>query len=525
MSQQSGRSSSGEIAIPIDQQMEESKRLVATFRQKNNAAAAKRVLEWMAAQDIDDDDLTESVEWAKSQLPKLSTPEERRQQQQLFTLRKAQVLAGTDLDEATRLLSTIPESEYSKETQEFALGLSARREALGRFRKKLELAVQQQNDAQAGQLIRGILELSPTDPVALSLKKKGIGGRKAASGTIKSRGNLSFWEYHWKDARFRRATFISGALFFVLFAVTFSSASYLKGLSKRPVKIEVNDNLTTVSIDNQPVSLEMGVATTAVRPGKHSLTIRRGDEILETRSFEVIRDQSPVLKVMMVGDPTLARAPVGLANRSIPSRAEPVDQASEPAVDLVEGSNRNPREGKTIVMAGASTGGSPVVAGSAPPTTPVVSAVPADRSVAPVAGPNGTLPPTNANANAPAIPAPGKRSAIPKGFSKLTLKGTVDDFVIITFRQRTVTYRRASGSPSSSFVINGTINWDAEKNNTFRHDAFPVPINFGHTIQTKLSGRATVNYHRYPTRVELHIRDGAGGAAEFELEFLLMNKK
>lgn len=65
------------------------------------------------------------------------------------------------------------------------------------------------------------------------------------------------------------------------------------------VRIEVNDRNAVVLIDGEQVRIEKLGEPIVLKPGKHGLVVKRGDVVVETRDFAVVRGDNPALKITL----------------------------------------------------------------------------------------------------------------------------------------------------------------------------------------------------------------------------------
>jgi hypothetical protein len=65
------------------------------------------------------------------------------------------------------------------------------------------------------------------------------------------------------------------------------------------IKIEVDDPGAVVQVDGGEVRIEKLGEPITLRPGKHQLVVKRGDVVVETREFTVVRGVNPVLKITL----------------------------------------------------------------------------------------------------------------------------------------------------------------------------------------------------------------------------------
>src|SRR5690606_31157344 len=100
------------------------------------------------------------------------------------------------------------------------------------------------------------------------------------------------------------------------------------------------------------------------------------------------------------------------------------------------------------------------------------------------------------------VPLPNSPMAVNSerpGYTKVVLKGMVDDFILVTLRQGTVTYRRVSGTAGGAISITGKSGatvWDPEKDRVLRKNVIGAPVQFSDAIRHRMEGRATVDFHR-----------------------------
>src|SRR5262249_52667151 len=83
------------------------------------------------------------------------------------------------------------------------------------------------------------------------------------------------------------ATLIAGGIIFYI------------NTSQGPIKIEIDDRNAIVLVDGEEVRIENLGDPITLKPGKHGLVIKRGDVVVETREFNVMRGDNPVLKISL----------------------------------------------------------------------------------------------------------------------------------------------------------------------------------------------------------------------------------
>ena len=52
-------------------------------------------------------------------------------------------------------------------------------------------------------------------------------------------------------------------------------------------------------VDGETVSIEKLGEPITLKPGKHGLIVKRGDVVVETRDFTVLRGENPVLRITL----------------------------------------------------------------------------------------------------------------------------------------------------------------------------------------------------------------------------------
>jgi hypothetical protein len=65
------------------------------------------------------------------------------------------------------------------------------------------------------------------------------------------------------------------------------------------VRIEINDPKAVVLIDGEEIRIDKLGAPITLKPGEHGLVVKRGDVVVETRDFTVVRGDNPVLKITL----------------------------------------------------------------------------------------------------------------------------------------------------------------------------------------------------------------------------------
>jgi serine/threonine protein kinase len=77
------------------------------------------------------------------------------------------------------------------------------------------------------------------------------------------------------------------------------------------VKIEIDDPSAQVFVNGEQVTITNLGATVELKPGEHNLEVRRGDVVVQTDKFEVIKGNNPILKIHVVKpaeEPKIAKA-------------------------------------------------------------------------------------------------------------------------------------------------------------------------------------------------------------------------
>ncbi len=95
------------------------------------------------------------------------------------------------------------------------------------------------------------------------------------------------------------------------------------------VKIEIDDPKAQVFVDGDHVTIKNLGATIDLKPGEHNLEVRRGDTIVQTDKFEVLKGKNPILKISIAKAEEVADIENGPLPAPIPLVESPPD--SKPA--------------------------------------------------------------------------------------------------------------------------------------------------------------------------------------------------
>ena len=83
---------------------------------------------------------------------------------------------------------------------------------------------------------------------------------------------------------------------------------------QQTVKVEIDPDLVkdaavTFSLDGREMEIKGVGETIKLKPGEHGYEIRRGDQIIKTREFTIVKGDNPVLKISVEGTPVAAETP------------------------------------------------------------------------------------------------------------------------------------------------------------------------------------------------------------------------
>ena len=104
------------------------------------------------------------------------------------------------------------------------------------------------------------------------------------------------------------------------------------------VKIEIDDPKAQVFVDGDHVTIKNLGATIDLKPGEHNLKVRRGDIIVQTDQFQVLKGKNPILKISVAkaeevadleNEPVPAPIPLALPD----SKASPTHAAAAAPVE------------------------------------------------------------------------------------------------------------------------------------------------------------------------------------------------
>ena len=97
---------------------------------------------------------------------------------------------------------------------------------------------------------------------------------------------------------------------------------FIVRVGDQTVKIEIDDPNAQVFVDGDHVTIKNLGATIDLRPGEHNLEVRRGDVIVQTDKFQVLKGKNPILKISIAKAEEVGDLAKGAVETPIPI-AEP----------------------------------------------------------------------------------------------------------------------------------------------------------------------------------------------------------
>ncbi len=118
------------------------------------------------------------------------------------------------------------------------------------------------------------------------------------------------------------------------------------------VKIEIDDPKAQIFINGDQIKIQSSQGTVELKPGEHNLEVRHGNVIVQTKKFEVVNGDNPVLKIHVVPPSEenpkppvkpLAKPPASVAQSETTPAVKPKPDASSPMVDETQGTEKTSR--------------------------------------------------------------------------------------------------------------------------------------------------------------------------------------
>ncbi len=103
----------------------------------------------------------------------------------------------------------------------------------------------------------------------------------------------------------------------VLIGLAVAGVVFFVNTKQGQIRIEVNDPAAAVLVDGEEVRIDKLGEPITLKPGKHGLIVKRGDVIVETRDFTVVRGENPVLKITLTEKQEPIKPPAEPVFRSI----------------------------------------------------------------------------------------------------------------------------------------------------------------------------------------------------------------